>query len=215
MKNNFDDFLSAASFDDLDDLHATDEREHYKKGGLKKLVNKVKGKLAARKARRNPKADSYSDADVAKLSAEKNNHKATKLNKSKETVPQKKKAASRVGTRIKLPEKKTESKAKVIKMKKTIKKVPTKRGTGNTYKATWDADKGGVKGKYKDYAAFETAAKAWNSKNDAKKSKSTAKPKVKAKVKKKDPKLALDAKRGKVTKKEMTKQFPMGFGSKS
>jgi hypothetical protein len=53
-------------------------------------------------------------------------------------------------------------------VKKTIKKVQTKRGTGVTYKAAWDADKGGVKSKYKNYEAFKKAAVAYNSRKDSK-----------------------------------------------
>ena len=52
-------------------------------------------------------------------------------------------------------------------VKKTIKKVQTKRGTGVTYKAAWDADKGGVKSKYKNYEAFKKAAVAYNSRKDS------------------------------------------------
>jgi len=62
-------------------------------------------------------------------------------------------------------------KSKVVSkpvVKKTIEKVPTKRGTGVTYKSAWDADKGGVKSKYKDYASFEKAAVAYNSRKDSK-----------------------------------------------
>ena len=54
-------------------------------------------------------------------------------------------------------------------VKKTIKKVQTKRGTGNTYKATWEANKDGVQGKYKNYASFEKAAKDYNRAKDASK----------------------------------------------
>jgi len=64
------------------------------------------------------------------------------------------------------------NKSKVVAkpvVKKTIEKVPTKRSTGVTYKSAWDADKGGVKSKYKDYASFEKAAKDYNRSKDSSK----------------------------------------------
>ena len=65
-----------------------------------------------------------------------------------------------------------------VKVKKEMKRVDpkkTKRGTGVTYKAAWEANRGGVKGKYKTYAEFKSAAEAWNKKQDAKKATSSSK----------------------------------------
>ena len=177
MTNEFDDFLSGPGHDDLDDLHAEAERQLYKNGGIKKAVKKIKGALALRKAKKasKNKKESYSDADVANVVAEGKNQKATKLTKKKSTsAPKPDAKPSRVGKRIETPKSEPKSHAKKLVVKKTIDKVKTKRGTGNTYKATWDADKGGVKGKHKDYASFEKAAKKWNA---DKASKSSVKPK--------------------------------------
>ncbi len=77
----------------------------------------------------------------------------------------------RAGTKIQTTKPQADKSKVVTKpvVKKTIKKVPTKRGTGVTYKAAWDADKGGVKSKYKDYASFEKAAKDYNRAKDSQK----------------------------------------------
>ena len=48
----------------------------------------------------------------------------------------------------------------------------TKRGTGVTYRTSWDANKSGVQAKYKNkggYEAYKKDASDWNKKNDAKK----------------------------------------------
>ena len=66
-----------------------------------------------------------------------------------------------------------------VKVKKEMKRVDpkkTKRGTGVTYRAAWDANRGGVQSKYKTFAEFKAAAQAWNKKQDAKKAKAN-KPK--------------------------------------
>ena len=61
------------------------------------------------------------------------------------------------------------SRAKKLTVAKTIKKVATKRGTGNTYKSSWDAMSADKKAGYKGgYGDFETKAKAYNKKKDLK-----------------------------------------------
>ena len=111
-----------------------------------------------------------------KLVAASKDYKSTKkapIKEKKEVKP-----ARKVGAKLDASKSAPKSQAKKLEVKKTIKKVQTKRGTGNTYKATWDANKGGVKSKYKTYTAFEKAAKEWNAKKDGK-----SKPKPKAKPK--------------------------------
>lgn len=74
-----------------------------------------------------------------------------------------------------------------VKVKKEMKRVDpkkTKRGTGVTYKAAWEANRGGVKGKYKTYAEFKSAAEAWNKKKDAKKATASSKTVSKSERKK-------------------------------
>ena len=90
------------------------------------------------------------------------------VNKVKAAVSKKKSTPTFTSRRIEAP--KATSKPGVVKptVKKTIKKVQTKRGTGNTYKAVWDADKGNVKSKYKNFEAFRKAAVAYNSRKDSK-----------------------------------------------
>tara|TARA_R100000951_G_scaffold57212_1_gene48074 strand:- start:180 stop:662 length:483 start_codon:yes stop_codon:yes gene_type:complete len=79
------------------------------------------------------------------------------------------------------------SRAKKVTTAKTIKKVKTQRGTGNTYKAVWEANKSGVQKKYKSYADFRKAAVAYNSRKDstgvmAPKKSTKAKPKKNTKA---------------------------------
>ena len=78
---------------------------------------------------------------------------------------------NKAGTKIQTTKPQADKSKTVAKptVKKTIKKVPTKRGTGVTYKAAWEADKGGVQSKYKNYAAFEKAAKDYNRAKDSQK----------------------------------------------
>jgi len=63
--NNFDDFLLDPSHDDLDSLHLEAERQLYKKGGLKKLVKKVKNKLTSKKKKKS--GTSTTDAQAAQI----------------------------------------------------------------------------------------------------------------------------------------------------
>ncbi len=63
--NNFDDFLLDPSHDDLDSLHLEAERQLYKKGGLKKLVKKVKNKLTSKKKKKS--GVSTTDAQAAQI----------------------------------------------------------------------------------------------------------------------------------------------------
>ena len=180
MKNNFDDFLLDGSSDDLDALHASEERDLYRRGGLKKKIKaaakKVKGALTKKKA----KTPKYSNADVNHLVKAKGDSKATVKPKAKSLTAKQKFDKNKASSIKKAEVESTKSRAKPVQVAKTIKKVKTKRNTGNTYKATWDANKGKVQGKYKTYKEFETAAKAWNAKND--KPKAKAKPKAKPKV---------------------------------
>ena len=64
-KNNFDDFLLDPSYDDLDALHLEAERQLYKKGGLKKLVKKVKNKLTGKNKKKS--GTSTTDAQAAQI----------------------------------------------------------------------------------------------------------------------------------------------------
>jgi hypothetical protein len=80
------------------------------------------------------------------------------------------------------------SRAKKLTVAKTIKKVATKRGTGNTYKSSWDAMSADKKAGYKGgYGDFETKAKDWNKKNDAKKRASGGNAATKHSLSKKKP----------------------------
>lgn len=110
------------------------------------------------------RGDKRSNRKLAK--AEKLTGKAGEI-KAKSTAKAEKISPTKTRT-IEPTVKKEESRAKKLTVKKTIEKVPTKRGTGVTYKSAWDADKGNVKSKYKTYAAFEKAAVAYNSRKDSK-----------------------------------------------
>tara|TARA_R110002012_G_scaffold93556_5_gene226797 strand:- start:4281 stop:5003 length:723 start_codon:yes stop_codon:yes gene_type:complete len=65
--NNFDDFLLDPSHDDLDSLHLEAERQLYKKGGLKKLVGKIKNKLTNKKNKKKKSNVSTTDAQAAQI----------------------------------------------------------------------------------------------------------------------------------------------------
>ena len=159
-KNNFDDFLLDPSFDDLDSVHLEAQRQLYKNGGLFKRKKKKKNK------------NKVSDEQAAQIDKVANTNPKGGQSTVQTNSPKKR------STSIEVKKKAPVSHAKPLTVKKTIKKVATKRGTGNTYKSTWEANKDGVQKKYKSYGEFETAAKAWNKKNDAKKAK--AKPQSKA-----------------------------------
>lgn len=65
--NNFDDFLLDPSHDDLDSLHQEAERQLYRKGGLKKLVGKIKNKLTSKKNKKKNKSTPVTDTQAAKI----------------------------------------------------------------------------------------------------------------------------------------------------
>tara|TARA_R110001592_G_C12696012_1_gene706279 strand:+ start:64 stop:546 length:483 start_codon:yes stop_codon:yes gene_type:complete len=97
--------------------------------------------------------------------------KANRLNaRANEVVAKSKTKANNISPR-KITAAKTEVKLNVKKstpkVAKTITKVKTQRGTGNTYKSAWEANKGGVKKKYKSFADFKKAAVAYNSRKDS------------------------------------------------
>ena len=131
--------------------------------------NKRKATKAARKEdRADRKATRKSEGSVARQAVRRgvNKVKAAASNLTKKRV-KKKDVVTQTSRKIQAPK---AAKPGVVKptVKKTIKKVQTKRGTGNTYKAVWNADKGGVKSKYKNYEAFRKAAVAYNSRKDSK-----------------------------------------------
>tara|TARA_R100000541_G_scaffold254_1_gene941 strand:- start:39042 stop:39701 length:660 start_codon:yes stop_codon:yes gene_type:complete len=216
--NNFDDFLLDPSHDDLDSLHQDAERQLYKNGGtradrrIKRNVAKGNLKKADRiSARQTKRMGKKASKKIEKGPLTKAIKDTSELSKDqKKAVKVANKPANKPADKPKLKQTPT-TKAQEAPQGATNApgKTKTKRGTGVTYEGAWRDNKGNVKSKYKTYKDFESAAKSYNKKKDA------AKANAKPKVKKKDPKLALDAKRGKVTKKEVTKQFPMGFGSKS
>jgi len=133
------------------------------KGNVKKAA-----RISARQARKGktkvaPTATPVNDASM------KNYNKAVDARtKKKDKKSEIKDKSNKLQEKLKPQADKSKVVAKPV-VKKTIKKVPTKRGTGVTYKAAWDADKGGVKSKYKDYASFEKAAKDYNRSKDASK----------------------------------------------
>lgn len=117
---------------------------------FKKAKAKIKEKAASYKAKRSAK-------------------KATKSAKKTENKAVKSMAKGTYTARKITPAKAAPvSRAKKVAVAKTIKKVKTQRGTGNTYKATWEANKGGVQKKYKSYDDFRKAAVAYNSRKDSK-----------------------------------------------
>jgi len=104
---------------------------------------------------------------------------------------------------------------KVVKQKHASpggKSGATKRGTGVTYRTSWDANKSGVQAKYKDkggYDAYRKDAVAWNDKKDAKKAKPKAKV-VPLKLNKTDPLKGKGAGGGSITKKVKTLKMKHG-----
>ena len=143
-----------------------DARRAGDKEAVKKITQDIKSSRKARRGKVAPTATPVNDASM------KNYNKAVDARTG---------SKSKAGTKIDAPKPQADKSKAVAKpvVKKTIDKVPTKRGTGVTYKAAWDADKGGVKSKYKDYASFEKAAKDYNRaskgvmKSDANKKKPT------------------------------------------
>jgi len=139
MKNtNFDDFLLDPSHDDLDSLHLEAERQLYRKGGLKKLVGKIKNKLTSKKNKKKNKSTSVTDAQAAKI------EKVASSNPkgSKSTVAPKAPKATKAPTR-KIEVKKATPKvnapaAKKIKAKEksfgeTFKENRKMQGAGKTF----------------------------------------------------------------------------------
>ena len=112
--------------------------------------NKRAARVTARGAKKANKLNARAGKVVSKSTA-----KANKISTRKITAPK---------AEVKLNVKKS-----TPKVAKTITKVKTARGTGNTYKSAWEANKGGVKKKYKSFADFKKAAVDYNKKKDAKK----------------------------------------------
>ena len=129
---------------------------------FEKPVQKKSKKQVRQEDRADRKATRKSEGSVARQALRRG------INKVKAVVSKKKATPAQPSRRIEVP--KATSRPGVVKptVKKTIKKVQTKRGTGNTYKAVWDADKGNVKSKYKNFEAFRKAAVAYNSRKDSK-----------------------------------------------
>jgi hypothetical protein len=147
---------------------------------LKKAKAKVKEKAASYKAKRTAKKADRKEDRAARVTArgdKRSNRKLAKAEKltskaggikAKSTAKAEKISPTKVAKRVAKPVAKPVSRAKKLTVAKTIKKVNTKRGTGNTYKSAWEANKGGVQKKYKSYDAFRKAAVAYNSKKDSK-----------------------------------------------
>ena len=165
-KNNFDDFLLDPSFDDLDNIHLDAERQLYKKGGVKKAPKRMKYKNGG-------------EDEIEKIAN--TNPDGSRVVGKPTPTPTKKK--TKPGGKITPPKSTVKNPlVKKVEVKKEMKRIDpkkTKRGTGVTYKAAWDANRGGVQGKYKTYAEFKAAAIAWNKKQDAKKNKKTTTTKKK------------------------------------
>lgn len=180
MKDIFDDFLLDGSSEDLDSLHASEQKFKFG-GGLKKLANKVKQKVKERKARRNPKA-AYSDKDVAKVvSTANSNPKGSKSTVTKPTVKKKSPTPAKKRVDTSKTDPKINVTAKKLTVKKTNAPIKTKRNTGKTYKMAWDGMSAAKKAKYKGgYSDFETEAKKYNSDKDAAKKGGSEKPSPKA-----------------------------------
>jgi len=179
-KNNFDDFLLGPSFDDLDSIHQEAERQLLRNGGgLRKLAKKVKSKLTSKKKKNKlakaAKGASTSDAQAAQIEkvASTNPKGSQQMGKPTKDTPTKAstKSTKKPGDKLDAPKPEAKSLAKPLQVKKTIEKVKTKRGTGVTYKAAWEANKNNVKSKYKTYAEFKSAAEAYNKEKDSKASK--------------------------------------------
>ena len=175
-KSNFDDFLLGPSFDDLDAIHQEAERQLLRNGGgLRKLAKKVKAKLTSKKkknklvkAANNASTSKSQAAEIEKV-ASTNPKGSQQMGKPTKDTPKKDstKSTKKPGDKLDAPKPKVKSLVKTPEVKKTIKKVQTKRGTGVTYKAAWEANKNNVKSKYKTYAEFKSAAEAYNKKKDA------------------------------------------------
>ena len=125
-KNNFDDFLLDPSYDDLDALHLEAERQLYKKGGLKKLVKKVKNKLTGKNKKKS--GTSTTDAQAAQIekvaSTTPAGNKSTTYKKPKTVTPKKK-----PGSKIEAPKTKTKVNSPGAK------KIQTKeKSFGETFK---------------------------------------------------------------------------------
>lgn len=197
--NNFDDFLLGPSHDDLDSLHQDAERQLYKNGGTRAerriKRNLEKGNLD--KAARISKRSGNRAAKKAYKKQEKNRTKQEQNSKRTSVTGKVKRGpltkAIKDTSELSKKQKTGVKAANSPNLKKTTKaqaapsgatnapgKTKTKRGTGVTYEGAWRDNKNNVKSKYKTYKEFESAAKAYNKKKDAAKSKSkSSKPKVK------------------------------------
>lgn len=143
-KNNFDDFLLDPSYDDLDALHLEAERQLYKKGGIKKLVKKVKNKLTSKKNKKS--GTSTTDAQAAQIekvaSKTPAGNRSTTYKKPPTVTPKRK-----PGSKIEAPKPKVEVKApaaKKIEVKKksfseAFKENRKMLGPGKTF--TWNGKK--------------------------------------------------------------------------
>ena len=134
---------------------------------IEKPIQRKTKKEARKEDRADRKATRKSEGTAARQALRRGANKvkaaASKLTQKR---VKKKDVVTQTSRKIEAPK---AAKPGVVKptVKKTIKKVQTKRGTGNTYKSVWDADKGGVKSKYKNYEAFKKAAVAYNSRKDS------------------------------------------------
>jgi hypothetical protein len=216
-KNNFDDFLLDPTFDDLDAIHQEAERQLYQDGGISKrdkravkrigkAVKKGKLKKAARISGR------------LKKRTDKKFDKNDPLQKNIKQYQKNNKPQAGGGAIVK-PENNKSSGVTKTKPEDAAPqgannapgKTKTKRGTGVTYESAWRDNKNNVKSKYKNYAAFESAAKAWNKKEDAKKSKKTT-PKKTTPPKKKNASASTVTKTEakKLTSKNLFDKIPTG-----
>ena len=135
---------------------------------IEKPIQRKTKKEVRQEDRAERKATRKSEGSVARQALRRgaNKVKAAVSNVTQKRV-KKKDVATQTSRKIQAPKASNPSVVKP-KVKKTIKKVQTKRGTGNTYKAVWDADKGNVKSKYNSFADFKKAAVAYNSRKDSK-----------------------------------------------
>jgi hypothetical protein len=209
-KSNFDDFLLDPDFDDLDSVHLEAQRQLYGNGGLKK---KVKGLFKKKKKKKGD--DAVSDKQAAEIDKVAN----TNPKGGQSTVQTKSpKLTKKAPKRGKIEVKKEPTKnplLKKVEVKKEMKRVDpskTKRGTGVTYKAAWDANRNNVKSIYKTFAEFKAAAEAHNKKSDAKKAK--AKQKSQSTATKVGNKLVSATEKKKLLSKNWADKIPTGGNKK-
>ena len=142
---------------------------------FKKAKAKIKEKAASYKAKRSAKKADRKEDRAARVTARGDKRSNKKLAKAEKLTSKaggiKAKSTAKAEkispTKVAKPVTKPVSRAKKLTVAKTIKKVKTQRGTGNTYKSAWEANKGGVQKKYKSYDDFRKAAVAYNSRKDS------------------------------------------------